>query len=137
VPTRDEHYDEGFAHFAEGRMEEAIAAYRRAVEADPKFTDGYEALAQACFQLGRFDEAIAVAKRWAEIARDDPMPHTNLSIFYQRKGMVPEAEAEGALSKQLAWRRELRTQKGLGGARPGADPARGAQDAPRPPGGGS
>ncbi|MBI1848811.1 MAG: tetratricopeptide repeat protein [Planctomycetes bacterium] len=113
MTTRDDHYNEGFDHFASGRMEEAIACYRRAIEIDPKFTDGYEALAQACFHFGRFDDAIAVARRWAEIDRDNPMPHTNLSIFYQRKGMVPEAEAEGALSKQLSWKAELRAMKGI------------------------
>ena len=116
MPTRDELYVLGFDHFAKGHMAEAADCYRKAIEADAKFFDAYEALAQACFQLGRFDEAIDVAKHWAALDSENPMPHTNLSIFYQRKGMVPEAEAEGALSKTLTWKQELRATRQAGGS---------------------
>ncbi len=114
MPTRDDYYVQGFDHFAAGRMAEAAENYRLAIDADPKFTDAYEALAQAYFQLERFDDAIDVAKTWATLNPNDPMPHTSLSVFYQRRGMIPEAEAEAALSRTLGWKQELRAGKKSG-----------------------
>jgi hypothetical protein len=32
---------------------------------------------------------------------DEPLNHTNLSILYQSRGMVPEAEEEKAIAMQL------------------------------------
>jgi hypothetical protein len=35
-----------------------------------------------------------------------------LSILYQKKGMVPEAEAEGNKARVLGWKRELKKGSG-------------------------
>ena len=40
------------------------------------------------------DEAIDTIKRMVELTPDDPMVYTDLSRFYQRKGMIPEALSE-------------------------------------------
>ena len=32
-------------------------------------------------------------------------------MFYQRKGMIPEAEAEGAKARMLDWKRQLKEQE--------------------------
>ena len=37
---------------------------------------------------------------------DEPLGHTSLSIFYQKKGMIPEAEDEKALAMRLTMERE-------------------------------
>ena len=51
-------------------------------------------MARALQDLGRLDEAIAVAKKMAEVDPDDILAHTSLSVLYQKKGMIPEAEEE-------------------------------------------
>ena len=45
-----------------------------------------------------------------EVTPDDTLAHTSLSMFYQRKGMIAEAEAEGAKARVLDWKRQLAEQ---------------------------
>jgi tetratricopeptide (TPR) repeat protein len=104
----EEFYYAALDHYAAGKLDEAIAAYRRAVEADPSFTDALHGLARAYQDAGRVDEAIAVAQRLAQLDPDDVLAHTSLSILYQKKGMIAEAEAEGTRAKVLGWKQQLK-----------------------------
>jgi len=54
------------------------------------------------------DEAIVVATRITEIDPDDVLAHTSLSVLYQKKGMIPEAEAEGNKARILGWKQQLK-----------------------------
>lgn len=100
---------------ADGHLDQAVAKYRDSVEADPTFTEAMHGLARALQDLQRYDEAIVVAQRIAEIDPDDVLAHTSLSVLYQKKGMIAEAEAEGAKARVLGWKQQL---KG-GGSNPG------------------
>ncbi len=60
--------------------------------------------AQAYLQTNRLDDAIAICRRIAEVDPDDVLAHTSMSIAYQRKGIVPEAEAEGTLARTPSWK---------------------------------
>jgi Flp pilus assembly protein TadD len=93
---------------AEGHLERAVAAYQDSLIADPTFTEAMHGLARALQDLQRFDEAIEVAKRITEIDPDDVLAHTSLSVLYQKKGMIPEAEAEGAKARVLGWKQQLK-----------------------------
>ena len=50
---------------------------------------------------GDLDAALEAALRLVEIEPDDPLSHTNLSILYQQKGMIPEAEEARARAMSL------------------------------------
>src|SRR5271168_900801 len=93
---------------ADGQLEKAVAAYQESLAADPTFTDAMHGLTRALQDLQRYDEAIAVAQRLAEIDPDDVLAHTSLSVLYQKKGMIPEAEAEGATARVLGWKQQLK-----------------------------
>lgn len=93
---------------AEGQLEKAIALYQDSVTADPTFTEAMHGLARALQDLNRYDEAIQVANRIAELDPDDVLAHTSLSVLYQKKGMIPEAEAEGAKARVLGWKQQLK-----------------------------
>ena len=54
------------------------------------------------------DQAISVARELIVRDPDDPLAHTSLSILYQHKEMIPEAEAEALKAKLLGWKHELR-----------------------------
>ena len=99
-------YREGFQHFAQGRLDEAIASYRRAVEADPALTIAWNGLSMALQRSGDLDAAIEAGRRLIELDPDDPLSHTNLSILFQSKGMIQEAEDEMALATRLQARQE-------------------------------
>lgn len=93
---------------AEGQLEKAIVAYQESLAADPTFTEAMHGLARALQDLGRYDEAIAAAQRIAELDPDDVLAHTSLSVLYQKKGMIAEAEAEGAKARVLGWKQQLK-----------------------------
>jgi tetratricopeptide (TPR) repeat protein len=98
-------------HFAEGRAEEAIAAFRQALEHDPTYTDAMHGLSRALQDQGRLEEAIAVSRRITEVDAEDILAHTSLSILYQKKGLVPEAEAEANQARILGWKKQLQAAK--------------------------
>ena len=93
---------------ADGQLEKAVAAYQESLAADPTFTEAMHGLARALQDLERYDEAIAAALRIAEIDPDDVLAHTSLSVLYQKKGMIAEAEAEGAKARVLGWKQQLK-----------------------------
>ena len=94
-------YKQGFAQFAEGQVDGAVAKYREALSLDPGLALAWNALSMALRQQGELEGAIEAALKLVEIEPDDPLSHTNLSILYQMKGMVPEAEEEKAVAMQL------------------------------------
>lgn len=100
--------------FTQDRLDEAIAAYQRALEEDPKYVDALHALAMTYAHQEKLDEAIEVGKKLIEIAPDDELAYTSLSIFYQQKGMIAEAEHIGAQARTLGWKRQLNEKKNSG-----------------------
>lgn len=109
--TAENHYFSALDHYADGRHQEAITEYQAAIAADPSFLDALHGLARVYQDTGQFDEAIAIASRITEHDPDDVLAHTSLSILYQRKGMVPEAEAEANKARVLGWKQQLKQGK--------------------------
>ena len=104
----EDHYYAALDLYAEGKAEAALEEYRQAIEADPTFLDALHGLARAYQDLERLDEAIQVAQRITELDPGDILAHTSLSILYQKKGMIPEAEAEGNKARLLGWKQQLK-----------------------------
>lgn len=104
----EHHYYAALDLVAEGHHEQAVAEYEASLKADPAFTESMHGLARALQDLNRLDEAIAIAQRIAEIDPDDILAHTSLSVLYQKKGMIPEAEAEGNKARILGWKQQLK-----------------------------
>jgi tetratricopeptide (TPR) repeat protein len=104
----EDHYYAALDLMAEGQLEQAVALYREALQSDPTFTEAMHGLARALQDLQRYDEAIEVAQKIAELDPDDVLAHTSLSVLYQKKGMIPEAEAEGAKARVLGWKQQLK-----------------------------
>jgi tetratricopeptide (TPR) repeat protein len=92
----------------DGKLEEAVAAYRESLAIDPTLTEAMHGLARALQDLQRYDEAIDVAQQITVLDPDDVLAHTSLSVLYQKKGMIPEAEAEGAKARVLGWKQQLK-----------------------------
>jgi Flp pilus assembly protein TadD len=104
----EDHYYAALDLVADGEHERALAEYQQSLNADPSFTEAMHGMARALQDLNRFDEAIAVARRICELDPDDILAHTSLSVLYQKKGMIPEAEAEGNKARVLGWKQQLK-----------------------------
>ena len=104
----EDHYFAALDLMGDGHLEQAVAAYQESLAADPTFTEAMHGLARALQDLQRYDEAIEVSQRIAELDPDDVLAHTSLSVLYQKKGMIPEAEAEGNKARILGWKQQLK-----------------------------
>ena len=104
----EDHYYAALDLVAEGQPERALVEYEKCLAADPAFAEAMHGMAKVLGDLNRLDEAIVVATRLAEMDPEDVLAHTSLSVLYQKKGMIPEAEAEGNKARVLGWKQQLK-----------------------------
>ncbi len=104
----EDHYYAALDLMVEGHLDQAVSAYQESLAVDPTFTEAMHGLARALQDLQRYDEAIEVAQKIAQVDPDDVLAHTSLSVLYMKKGMIPEAEAEGAKARVLGWKQQLK-----------------------------
>jgi len=93
--------------FIEENFDQAIAAFHQALDEDASYKDALHALAMTYSHQQKLDEAIEIGRKLVEVAPDDELAHTSLSIFYQQKGMIAEAEQIAAQARTLGWKRQL------------------------------
>lgn len=99
----EELFDDANGDLALGELEAAVEKYRRCVEIDPDFFDGWHALAMALMKLGRFAEAIEAGKKTVELRPNDQIAWTSLSLFYNRAGDIARAEDANAKARIISW----------------------------------
>ena len=107
----ERHFLAGLELFAAGEQQRAIAEYRSALDADPGHTDAMHGLVRIYQDREQIEEAVALAQRISETDPEDVLAHTTLSILYQKKGMVAEAEAEANKARIMGWKHQLRAHK--------------------------
>ncbi len=94
---------------AQGDPASAIAYFEHIVALDPSHTEARHGLIRALEDAGRTDDALHAVQKLIATDPDDVLAVTRLSMIYQRKGMIAEAEAAAAKAKILGWKQELRT----------------------------
>ncbi len=92
-PTAEAHTFLGWTYHFQGRVEEAIAECKRAIELDPEFGNPYNDIGAYLIELGQFEEAIPWLERATEARRYEPrhFPHYNLGRAYLGKEMYSHA----------------------------------------------
>jgi Tfp pilus assembly protein PilF len=110
-PAAEELYYEALDRLAAGDAAGAAQRLRRCLEVDPGMLDAMHGLIRALQETGELDAAIAVAQRLLQLDPEEVLAHTSLSILYQHKGMIAEAEAEALKAKLLGWKQQLRKSK--------------------------
>lgn len=100
-PAQDS-LDRGHTHLALGQLDEAEAAYRESVTANPEFFDGWQALAMTLLKLKKVKEAIGAGIQTTLLEPDDLLAWTGLSQMYVQDGQIAEAEAAKANARILS-----------------------------------
>jgi folate-binding protein YgfZ len=87
-------YDLAIRSYADGDVPRAMELFEGALRLDPTFADAYEAIGVILGKEGRYHEAIDFFRRLEEVAPDEPMVNTNLSLYYMKIGDKETAEDE-------------------------------------------
>lgn len=106
----EETFDDANGDLALGELDEAARKYRRCVELDPAFFDGWHALGMTLMKLQRYPEAIEAGLRAVELRPNDQIGWTSLSLAYNRNGQIKEAEVAGAKARIISWGGKIREE---------------------------
>src|SRR5262245_30821796 len=95
-PTAEAHTFLGWAYSFQGRLEDAIAECRRAIEVDPDFGNPYNDIGAYLIEMGRGDEAIPWLEQAVRALRYEPrhFPHANLARVYKARFEYDKAARE-------------------------------------------
>ena len=85
----------------QGDLEGCVTALQHILTIDPGHVQTHLALGVHLQKLGRPEEAIAHAKKVAELSPDDAFSFTQLSVIYQRCGKIFEAEEAMARAREI------------------------------------
>ena len=88
----EELFDDANGDLAVGDLNSAVAKYRRCVELDPDFFDGWHALGMALMKTGHLKEAIGAGLQAITLQPNDLLAWTALSQMYVQDGQIGEAE---------------------------------------------
>jgi Flp pilus assembly protein TadD len=105
----NEHYRRGLTLYGKRSYAEAAQEYRQALEERPDWSDCLQALGMAQMHAGELEAALKTLQRVTELASDDPLAFTSLSMCLQRLNRIPEAEQAQSQARLLSWKRELKT----------------------------
>lgn len=104
-----EAYKRGLNLFGKDLLDEAIVAYDESLAAAPDWTDPMQAKGMALMRAGKLEEALAILLRVTELAPEDPLAFTSLSMAYVRLERIEQAEDAQAKARMLAWQEEVKT----------------------------
>jgi Flp pilus assembly protein TadD len=111
--------DEAILDYSRGEFERAAAKLTDLLAQDAGCFDAQFALGMAHFQRGDFASAIVAGHRAEQMKPDEPLVHTNLSLFYLKAGNIAKAEHHGLQARIAGWRAE----NAAAGAAEKSDPA--------------
>jgi len=84
-PTAETHNGLGYVLAREGRPDEAVGEFRKAIDLDPKYTPAYNNIADALAAQGKLEEAERYYRRSLE-EKPSPAVHDSLAAVLRRLG---------------------------------------------------
>ena len=92
------HYERGEAFLNNGQYNEASAAFKRAIKADPNFADAHYSLGVAYLEMGALDDAKTTAEEASKLKADPQLVHELLTTI---------KVVERSLRKRKLWKKGL------------------------------
>ncbi|MFO7028963.1 hypothetical protein B9T07_02595 [Limnospira fusiformis CCALA 023] len=94
-------FSRGNEFLRNGQLEEAIAAYQKAIGQNPDFYLAYQNLGEALEKLGRFDEAVQAYQKAVELKPEAAWSYLSLSRVLRQVGRVEEAKKAGDRAMEI------------------------------------
>ncbi len=85
------HNEQGLALAAQGRLDEALAEFQKALQIKPDYAEAYLNLGNALVRRGRVDEAIALFRKALEIKPNYAEAHNDLGMVLAASARIDEA----------------------------------------------
>jgi len=101
-------YRRGLGLYGKRAYAEAIEAYEHALAERPEWSDCLQALGMAQMHAGRLEEALRNLQRVTQLAPEDPLAFTSLSMCLQRLNRIADAETAQSQARLLSWKQELK-----------------------------
>ena len=98
TPDAKKHYERGEAFLNNKQYNEASAAFKRAIKADPNFADAHYGLSIAYLEMGAFDDAKTAAEEASRLKANRQLVHELLTTI---------KHAETSLHRQKIWKKGL------------------------------
>ena len=102
-------YKQGLTLYGKRDYRAAIEAHRQALIERPDWSDCMQALGMAQMHAGELEEGFRTLTRVTQLAPDDPLAFTSLSMCLQRLNRIPEAETAQSQARLLSWKQELKS----------------------------
>ncbi len=96
------HYARGVAQRHMGKNDDALAAWNRTVELDPRFAAAMNGIAAIHLEAGRLDDGIAMLERAVKAKPEFADAHFNLALALAQKGQLDDAISSLTTASQLA-----------------------------------
>ena len=84
-------YNEASALHLDGKDDEALAAYRKALELDDQLYAAWNNMGQLLMAKGNYADAVAAYKIASGLEPSDPRPEYNIGVAYQQVGWAQES----------------------------------------------
>ncbi|HLA37309.1 MAG TPA: tetratricopeptide repeat protein [Candidatus Brocadiales bacterium] len=105
------HFDKGHEHYKQGRYDDSIAEFKKALEHDPKDAASLFGLGNSYFLKQDFAQAIKCYQDVTQLKPDFPKAHYALALAYRRVGKTDEAEKEFEIYNRLSTPKPAETPK--------------------------
>ncbi|MEG3988905.1 tetratricopeptide repeat protein [Microcoleus sp. S28C3] len=103
----NDYHDLGNSLQESGRLDEAVSAYKKAIELNPNFSWSYHSLGDVLLKLEKWEEAVAAYKKSVELNPDFSWSYHNLGDALLKLQQWEEAavayRCEIALNSDFAW----------------------------------
>lgn len=102
-PTAEAYTFLGWTYHFQGKVDEAIAECRKAIQVDPEFGTAYNDIGSYLIERGQYDEALPWLERALQSRRYDSFhyPHYNLGRAYIAKEMYKKARHHFEMALRL------------------------------------
>jgi Flp pilus assembly protein TadD len=104
--TLQDRYDDAMFDFSQGEFDLAIAKLKSILADDPTNFDAQLSLGMAHYRKGDYDTAIVEGHKAEKLKPNEQLVHTNLSLFYMKRGDKQTAEHHGLQARIASWKSE-------------------------------